>query len=82
MIIAGLVGLALAVVAILYFTGVFGGSRTSWLVGTWGPGCPGDRSQVVTFTSDGRANGPGGSGTWSMSGDNLTLNTPNGESVT
>jgi hypothetical protein len=104
-IIAGLLALALAVLAALYFTGMLDrDSRTNssaansigsvtppvtpapppptttagvlsatWLVGTWGPNCPGSQEDAATFTSDNGFSAEGDTGTWTISGSEVTL---------
>lgn len=51
----------------------------AWLAGTWGPRCPGARQRAVTFSADGRYSAEDGAGTWSLSGDVVTV-TVNGRS--
>lgn len=45
----------------------------SWLLGTWGPGCPQSRAQSVTLYSGGRMVAAGGEGSWTLDGYNVTL---------
>ena len=47
---------------------------SSTLTGTWGPSCPGSRSEAITFYADGTASGDGESGSWSVSGNYVSLN--------
>ena len=75
---AGLFALALAAIAILYFTGVIGGARTGTLTGTWSPSCTTPGAQALVFTSDSRVLTPGGEATWTRSGDTITITSATG----
>ena len=44
------------------------------LPGTWGPACPGSNSQALTIYADGTAAMDGENGTWSLNGNDVTLN--------
>ncbi len=54
--------------------GSFYPPSASTLAGTWGEGCPGSRTDVVTFYPDGSASSDGEDGTWSLNGSYVTLN--------
>jgi len=108
LIIAGVLGVALLILAILYFTGKLDGSRRNGgsaegtsgsyggstgssgygssqpstgrqtttmytLAGTWGPGCPGARANAITFSSSGTYTAGAGSGSYTLSGNLVTL---------
>lgn len=45
----------------------------SALVGTWGPRCPGSRAEAITFTSGGTWTAGSGGGSYSLSGNTITL---------
>ena len=49
------------------------------LPGSWGPGCPGSSNQALTLYADGTATMDGETGSWSLSGNYVTLN--NGREV-
>lgn len=53
----------------------FGGVSEAYLVGTWGPNCPGSGGRRVTFTENGYVTGGGGTGTatWSLSGNTVAI---------
>lgn len=49
-----------------------------YLVGTWGPNCPGSRSDSATLNSDGTVTGESGSGTWTIDSGSTVTATVNG----
>lgn len=46
------------------------------LQGTWGPRCPGSRDDAATFYADGTMEADGETGSWTLSGNDLTVTTP------
>ncbi len=43
------------------------------IAGTWGPNCPGSRTDAATFYGDGTMVADRDSGTWSLSGNDMTV---------